>query len=262
MFNIFSNERCEKPQICYSKTLALAALFTLPIAAYVLRPAPTVAQPMVQAQQSERVLSVTGRGVNIIPTTLTQVSLGIVVEAKTAEAAQAEAAQKSTDVVEWLKSQQSVEKLATTGISLSPRYDYSNDRQTVIGYQSTNTISFRVPTELAGAVMDEAVRVGASRIDRVSFVAADEAIAVARQQALESAVADGNQQADTVLATLGLSRKEVINITIGSVSAPPPSPVEAAAFSSPTKLRGELADTPVIGQEQSINAQVTLHIRY
>ncbi len=254
MFNLFSDG--------YQKSLLLAALFVLPLAACALRPEATVAQTTVQAQMPERTLSVTGQGIQMIPTTLTQVTLGISVQAQTADAAQEQAAQKSDAVVTWLKSQQSVEKLETAGISLSPRYDYSNDRQTVIGYESSNTISFRVPTENAGAVMDEAVRVGASRIDGVSFVATDDAIAAARQRALESAVADGNEQADTVLAALGLSRKEVINISIGSVSAPPPSPVQASASQSSAKLRGELADTPVIGQEQTIDAQVTLSIRY
>lgn len=153
---------------------------------------------------------------------------------------------------------QNVEKLETTGISLNPRYDYIDDRQVLRGYQATNTVSFRVATEQAGSVIDGAIAAGATQIDGVSFVAEESAIAAARQAVLVSAVADAQQQADTVLGALGLSREEIIGITIGSVSAPPPVRVQA------NRARFAEADvsTPVEGRSQIINAQVTLEIRY
>lgn len=215
----------------------------------------TIAQ--VPVAQQERTLSVTGQGLQEIETTLSQVRLGVRVEARTAEAAQQEAAERQTAVVEYLRSQ-NVEDLATTGISLNPRYDYREDRRVLQGYEATNTISFRTATEAAGEIMDAAVEAGATEINGVSFVADDAAIAVARQQALETAVADAQQQADTVLSALGLSRQEIVNITIGSMSAPPPSPVLARAVSADA----ESSTTPVIGGTQTVNAQVTLVIRY
>ncbi|MFK8185759.1 MAG: SIMPL domain-containing protein [Phormidesmis sp.] len=234
----------------------LAALVLLPSVGIVATSQAAIAQRIVQTEP-ERTLNVTGRGLETIPTTLTRVSLGVLVEAKTAEAAQQEAADRSAAVVDWLRSQ-NVEKLATAGISLSPRYDNRSSRSVIIGYQAKNTVTFRVPTEASGRVMDEAVRVGATEINGVSFVADDDAIAAARQRALESATQDARQQANTVLSSLGLSLKEVINITIGSVSAPPPNAplVQRAAFAS------DSATTPVVGREQTISAQVTLRIRY
>ena len=193
-----------------------------------------------------------------IPTTLTQVDLGVNIEAKTAQAAQQQAAQQSTAVIEWLRSQDNVQKLETSGISLNPRYDYANHRQTLIGYQATNTVSFRAPTEVAGPIIDEAVNRGSTQISGVSFVAEDDVIAAAKQQALASAVEDAQQQADTVLSTLGLSRAEIVNISIGSVSAPIPH-LEAVE----NRLADETAaNTIVLGQEQTISGQVTLYISY
>lgn len=240
---------------------AIASFLLVPIAGCTLLPTAAKAQPAMSSayQQPEQTLRVTGQGIQTIPTTLTEVRLGVQVEAETAEEAQQQAAQRSTAVIEWVRSQD-VEKLQTAGISLSPRYDYSGERQVLIGYQATNTISFRAPTEAAGAIIDEAVEVGATQINGVSFVADDSAIAAARQQALQAAVQDAQEQADTVLAALGLSRQEIVNITIGSVSAPPPAP---AAPRAARALSSEVAaDTPIIGQEQSINAQVTLLIAY
>ncbi len=248
------------PCFSLSRSVAIATLLILPVAGCALLPPAAKAQYSNPSgyQQPEKTLSVSGQGIQTIPTTLTEVRLGVSVQAKTAEEAQQQAASQSSAVVEYVRSQ-NVDKLQTTGISLSPRYDYSGDRQALIGYEATNTISFRAPTEAAGAIMDEAVQVGASQINGVSFVADDSAIAAARQQALELAVQDAQAQADTVLAALGLSRQEIVNITIGSVSAPPPNPVAPAA----ARLQSaDEASTPVIGQEQTINAQVTLLIRY
>lgn len=211
---------------------------------------PTVLSP-------ERVLSVTGTGNQSIPTTLTQVDLGVVVESNTAEAAQQQAAQRQTAVIDWLRSQ-NVEQLETTGISLNPRYDYVDNRQVLRGYQATNTVSFRIATGQAGNVIDGAITAGATQINSVSFVAQDDAIANARQQALVAAVADAQQQADTVLSALGLSSQEIVSITIGSVSAPPPVQVQA----SRAQFAEADASTPVEGRSQIINAQVTLEIRY
>ncbi|MGB3788612.1 MAG: SIMPL domain-containing protein [Phormidesmis sp.] len=239
--------------------LALAVLTFVPVVGCAVHPGSAVAQVNggMPVYQSERVLSVTGVGLQSIPTTLTQVDLGVNIEAKTAKAAQQQAAQQSTAVIEWLRSQDNIQKLETSGISLNPRYDYTDNRQILIGYQATNTVSFRVPTEAAGPVIDEAVNRGATQINGVSFVAADDAIAAARQQALASAVADAQQQADTVLETLGLSRAEIVNISIGSVSAPAPRPVALES-----RMADSTANTIVLGQEQTIDGQVTLYIRY
>jgi uncharacterized protein len=239
----------------------LSTLLLLPIAGCMAIPQKAAAQlsPGMAYQMPEQTLSVTGQGTETIPTTLSEVRLGVLIDAKTAEEAQEKAAAQSTAVVEWVRSQ-NVERLQTTGISLSPRYDYRDDQQVLIGYQATNSISFRTPTEKAGAIMDEAVKVGATQIDGVSFIADDAAIEAARQRALELAVQDAQTQADSVLAALGFSSKKVVNISIGSINAPMPVPYALTA--APARAEDAASKTPVIGQDQEITAQVTLQIRY
>ena len=90
-------------------------LFLLPVTSVLTMPQKAVAQRISQQiiqPAPERVLSVTGRSLITIPTTLTQVSLGVLVEKPTAQDAQQEAARRSEAVVEWLRSQ-NVDKLAT-----------------------------------------------------------------------------------------------------------------------------------------------------
>ena len=239
----------------FSGGFVIAALAIAPItAAYLL---PAAAQAQTVYAQPERTLSVTGQAIEMIPTTLAEVNLGVSVEADTAAAAQQQAAKQSSAVVEFLRSQ-NVEKLQTTGISLNPRYDYLENRQVLRGYEATNTVSFKTTNEAAGGIIDGAVKAGATTISGISFTADESAISEARQRALAAAVADAQEQGDTVLAALGLSRKSILNVTIGSANVPAPYPVPQYARVADSSE----ASTPVIGQEQSVNAEVTLQIQY
>ncbi|MFQ4146812.1 SIMPL domain-containing protein [Chlorogloeopsis sp. ULAP02] len=221
----------------------------------------TFAQP-VWAQEKEkmfRTLTVTGRGVESIPATLAQVVLGVEVQAKTAQEAQQETARRSKAVVALLKSR-NVQKLQTTGITLNPVYSYKDNVQRLTGYVATNTVSFRIATEQAGTLLDEAVKAGATQISSISFVATDEAIAQAQKQALQEATQEAQQQADAVFSSLGFQRKEVVSIQINGASAPPPPP-RPLLRAEAGKLAQD-ASTPVEGGEQQVEASVTLQISY
>ena len=211
----------------------------------------------VAQEQRIRTLSVTGRGVEAIPTTQTQVALGVEVQGKTAAEVQQEAARRSSAVVALLRSRQ-VQKLETTGITLSPTYTYENNQQRLMGYIATNTVSFRLNTQSAGTLLDDAVQAGATRIQGVSFVAADSAIEQAQKQALKKATQDAQAQADAVFSALNLKRGEILNIQVNGTSPPPPMYRQLAAARSPAAE----ATTPVVGGEQQIEASVTLQFGY
>ncbi|MBW4679961.1 MAG: SIMPL domain-containing protein [Microcoleus vaginatus WJT46-NPBG5] len=218
----------------------------------------TLAAPAMAQEQLPRTLTVTGRGIESIPTTLTQVNLGVEVQGKTAAEVQQEVAQRSSAVIELLKSR-NVEKLETTGISLNPVYSYEDNVQRLTGYAGTNTVSFRLDTPSAGSLLDEAVKAGATRIDGISFVAADSAIAAAQKQALREAVEEANQQADAVLSALNFTKREVVGIQIND-AAPPQPPIINYAVQA--ERADKAASTPVIAGEQKVEASVTLQIRY
>lgn len=221
---------------------------------------PIHAQPQrpTISERQYRVLSVTGQGIENIQTTEAQVRLGVEFQGKTAEAVQQQVASRSAAVVSLLKSRK-VDKLETTGINLRPNYSSNNGQRRLVGYRGSNVVSFRVDIASAGALMDDAVKAGASRIDNVSFVAAEDAIATAQKQALTKATQDAQAQARAVLSALNLSPQDVISIQINGANAPVPPPVP---FQATSMLRGEAASTPVVGGEQTVRASVTLHIRY
>ncbi|WP_228021846.1 SIMPL domain-containing protein [Vasconcelosia minhoensis] len=215
--------------------------------------------PAMAQDAQTRVLSVTGEGSESIPTTLTQISLGVEVQGKTAAEVQQQAAEQTTAVLEAVRSQP-IDQLETTGISLRPIYAYENGQE-LTGYQATNTISFEIPTEQAGTILDSAVQAGATRINSVSFIAADDAIAAARQQALQIATRNAQEQAGAVLSSLNFTAQEIVGIQIDQASAPPPRPLPFANEAADT-VSQRLAETPVVGSEQTVRATVTLQIRY
>lgn len=220
----------------------------------------TLTQPTLAQERLLRTLTVTGRGVESIATTKTQVQLGVEVQAKTATEVQQEVARRSSAIVELLRSR-NVEKLETTGIRLNPVYrSEDNQAPQITGYSGTNTVSFRTSTEQAGKLLDDAVQVGATRIDGISFTASDEAIALAQKQALREATQDAQQQADAVLNTLNLTRKDIVSIQLNGAT-PPPEPRFREQFSTTTKLAGD-AILAIVGGEQEVQASVTLQISY
>ena len=218
---------------------------------------PFIPSAMAQ-EQIMKTLTVTGEGTVRIPTTLTDVSLGVEIQGNTATEVQNNVAQGTSSLVDFLRSR-SVERLQTTGVRLQPNYQYNNNQRRLIGYIGTNTVTFRVKTEEVGSLLDDAVKAGATRIDRVGFTAEETAISEAQKEALKLATLDAQKQAEAVLSTLNFQSQEIISISINGANAPQPQ-----IMRSPETMRTTSAadSTPVIGGEQTIRAMVTLQISY
>lgn len=217
------------------------------------------ANPAMAQEQQSRILTVTGQGAITVPTTIARVSLGISIEGKTAQVVQEEVARRSAALVQLLRNA-NVEKLQTTGVRLNPIYDRNNNERRLTGYAATNTVSFRIATEEAGKLIDEAVKTGATQIDGINFIATDEVLERARLEALSAATADAQSQADAVLGALNLSQREVIRIHINQARSPI---MEQANIRNMAPDVGDFqARTVLVGGEQEVQGFVTLEIRY
>jgi hypothetical protein len=235
-----------------------AAIMASAVVATGLAVVPMMTAPAIAQEATMRTLSVTGQGQEFVQTTKAQVSLGVEVQGQDAETVQRQVAERSAAVVELLRAR-NVEKLETTGIRLSPRYRYDNGESTVVGFVGSNTVSFRVANEEAGALIDAAVNAGANQIQNISFIAEDAALDTARQEALRQAVADAQTQANTVLSALNLGAQEIVSIQIDGANRPLPIPLPQAA--NIARAESDVS-TPVVGGEQTVQARVTLQIRY
>ena len=230
-------------------------LWLLPIICSLLYFASTI--PAIAQEQILRTLTVTGQGIETVSATIAQVNLGVEIQGKIAAEVQQQVANRTSAVVDLLKSR-NVEQLRTTGIRLQPNYQYNNKSRNLIGYIGTNTVSFQLNTQEVGALIDETVKVGATRIDGISFTAPSETLAAAEQEALRQATRNAQVQAETVLKALNLTSKEIIGIEINGAKITPPQPIRAERLSTAAAQ----ANTPVIGGEQKVSAFVTLQINY
>ena len=208
--------------------------------------------PVLAQEQVTPTLTVTGEGIETISATLIQVNLGVEIQGEKAIAVQQEIAKRTTAVVDFLKERR-VEKLQTTGFRLQPQYRYENNQRSFVGYLGVNTVSFQLPVEKIGNLLDEAVKIGATRIDSISFTATAQELAAAEKEALRKATQDAQEQAEAVLRALNLTSQEIIKIDIKRSSSPQPRlGVQRAATNG----------TPIIGGEQNVRAFVTLQISY
>lgn len=216
--------------------------------------------PSVMAQEQVlKTLTVTGQGTVRIPTTLTNVSLGVEIQGKTAAEVQKNVAQRTSSLLDFLRSRE-IERLETVGIRLQPNYQYDNNQRRLVGYIGTNTISFRITTEAVGGILDDAVKAGVTRIDSVSFTATETAISQAQKEALKAATLDAQQQAEAVLSVLNFQSQEIVNISINGATSPQPQ--MRLPQQTVTTTANAADTTPIIGGEQTIKATVTLQIRY
>jgi uncharacterized protein YggE len=206
-----------------------------------------------------QILEVTGQGEVTVPTTLTEVQLGIQVQGETATEVQEQIAQRSTAVVDVLQNL-GAQELQTTSIQLNPVFSFENGTQTLTGFRGINTLQFELPTVEAGAAIDTAIQAGANVIQNISFTASDEALQQARLQVLSEAVKDAQVQAQAVFNTLQLTPGEIINIDINSANNPSPSPLLFNVAADRALAIG--ATTPIIGGSQTIEASVSLEILY
>ncbi|MEH2366449.1 SIMPL domain-containing protein [Nostoc sp.] len=219
----------------------------------VRNPGVAIADPLIGS--TTQILEVTGKGEVSVATTLTEVQLGIKVEAKTASAVQEQVAQRSTAVVDVLQ-KLGAQELQTTSIQLNPVYTFENGTQTLTCFEGVNTLQFELPTVQSGAAIDKAIQAGANVIQNISFTASDEVLQQARLQVLSEAVKDAKAQAQAVFSTLQLTPGQIIDIDINSDDNPRPSSLVS------NLITDRVSTTPIIGGSQTIKASVSLDIGY
>ncbi|KAL6076409.1 DUF541 domain-containing protein [Balamuthia mandrillaris] len=222
------------------------------------------------------VLRVTGEGTATAEANVTEIVLGVEVRSEeSASDAIQQAAEQASNLTSFLQEQDGVENLQTVQISLQPiippqqqppmplpqqgEGEAQETQPLIRGYVATNLISFRVTDiESVGEIIDGAIEAGANRIDSVSVTASDEALDLAREQALQDAVENARAQADIVFEALELEPQGVTSVEINNVFFPFPTPL----FSAGAAEAGDVFITPVLGGEQEVTANVVLEFAY
>ena len=224
---------------------------------------PSVSGSLVLSQQSRGVW-VTGEGkVSVVPD-VAILSLGVEAQAATVAEAQSLAATAMTAVVAELDNHGIAEKdIKTQHFSIAPVRRWVEDREVLLGYRVTNTVTAKVrKVDDTGTIIDDVARAGGDyiRINNISFTVDDPT--AYHKEAREKAMADAEAKA-TQLADLGgvkLGEPTYISESGGFIPVPREYGVRAEAAPMP----GGAAPPPISPGETEIrlNVQVVYSIQY
>jgi len=182
----------------------LGTLFATPLAA---QPAP--------APSPVSGITVQGQGqVRVDPDEAT-VRLGVLTQEATARAAQDKANQVSTAILDAVaKLGVPRQDVQTSDLSLGPMYspprpEDNTQEPRISGYQASYVVSVRLEKlDLVGRVVDAALAAGANQLQGVAFGLRDDR--AARARALEQAVREAREKAQTIAGALNVRLGEVL----------------------------------------------------
>lgn len=222
----------------------------------------TAAVPAAQAQTATpaaetmfraTTLNLAAHGETRVAPDMATITLGVQVEAPTAQAAMQQNARQMTQVIAALKKAGIAERdIQTSGLNLNPQYVYEqNVPPRLSGYQASNQVTIRV-NDLArlGAAVDATVSAGANQVHGISFGLKDPTAAenAAREEAVKALAA----KAELYARATGHRVARLVSLSEGGGYSPqPPMPVMAMA-----RMEKD-ASTPVSGGELSVRVDVT-----
>lgn len=173
-----------------------------------------------------------------------QVTIGVLSQAASAQAASTQNATRTTAVLDAVRRILGGNgEVKTSEYSISPDYQYSKDGSAskVIGYHASNSVLVTVDDlALVGKVIDTATHAGANNINSIAFTLRnDEPV---RAQALAEAAAKARASAEAIAKALNLQVIGILNAeateapsvrpmfaqarAAAQINAPAPTPVE------------------------------------
>lgn len=186
-----------------------------------------------------------------------RVSVGVVTQAPTAQAAGGLNAKQTAELIAQLKNALGTNAdIRTQHYSIYPNYTHPKEgRAPVIsGYTANNTVEVRL-TDLAkvGNVVDVSTRAGANNINGVQFTLRDEQ--KFRADALRQAAIKAKANADALAAALGLKVIRVLRVQASD--SPPVYPMAAMKMA---RMAAEDAAVPTPMEPGTITLRATVEV--
>lgn len=217
-------------------------------------------QEHAMPQEEDRgTLQVSGQAQVSVPADKAIISFAVETEARSAQDAVRENAQRMDAVIAGLGGS-GIEgmEIETFGYNLSPDYRYPSREnpgsREIASYRAQNNIRVTLPeVESAGAILDAATEAGANRVQSVQFEASN--LQSARLQALAEAVNHARQEAEVMAQAMGVELGTILTVT-GGANTPGPR-IMARAFAA----EAAQATTPIEAAGQVVSANVTITYR-
>jgi uncharacterized protein YggE len=186
---------------------------------------------------------------------MAELDLGVISEAKTAEAAGADNAKKMDRVIALLKKEVGAGgEVKTVGYLVTQRYGETkpNDpKPAIVAYVVTNIVRARIPeVKSAGRIVDLALKSGANEVQRLIFTLKNPEPVQA--EALKAAATKARARATALAAALGLRLGNVISVSDGDFGQRP------APFADMKRMSVADVATPIEAGQLEVPATVTI----
>lgn len=184
-----------------------------------------------------------------------RLTIGVVTQSASAQAAAAQNAKQTETVLESLRrSAGAAAQLRTSGYSLTPDFSYpkNNSPPVISGYTASNIVDLTT-ADLAnvGKVIDAATQAGANKVPGIEFLLKDE-VAV-RAEALREAAQKARENSQAMAAALGLKIVRVLSAEEGEPQVIRPMRMMAMAPAMN-------ATTPIESGNIQVQATVTVTV--
>ena len=175
----------------------------------------TVVPEVIKVQNVDnhdnRISLVSSETVEVVPD-MAELYVTIRTENSDAMVCQQENTKKLNQLLEYLESEgYEDESIETSGFSLNPRYDWSDNTQKLVGYDMRTSVTVTdIPIEKIGAMLTEVVENGANAIDSVSYFSSQ--YDQAYNQALAKAIELSKGKGEALAAASNMKLGKVLKI--------------------------------------------------
>lgn len=187
-----------------------------------------------------------------------EIDIGVTNQSPTAQAAAADNAAQTTQVVDAVKKTLGAAgELKTSGYAISPQYQYANGKPPKItGYQASNTVLVTVnDLALLGKVIDAASNEGANNINGINFGLKDDS--AVRRQALVEATEKARASAEAIAKALNV---KVVGVLMAEIGETPSFRPVRAQFAKAPMAMAQAAPTPIEAGDLDVRATVTVSL--
>lgn len=196
-----------------------------------------------------KIMTLTGHGQMSVAPDIAIIRLGVQTTGENLAQIQADNARSSQAIIQVLQ-RMGITEIKTFQYSIDKVYDYVEGRQIDRGYSVRNILEIRTNNlDAVGTIIDASVNAGANIVDLISFDLSNREYYY--QQALNMAIMNAIQKANSITMNLGLSSSPV-PVKIVENTAMPFLPVQ----------REFVAATPIIPGTLNVEANVTVDFAY
>lgn len=177
---------------------------------------------MGQGMQYKNTINILGEGKVFAKPDIGQVSLSVISDALTVASAQKDNTDKMNKITSAMKEAGIKEEdLKTANYNISPRYQYSAGRSTIIGYEVSQALEVKIRNlDKVGDILGKAVAAGANQVGSLTFTFDDpeKLNSEARQKAIDNA----KEKARDLAKSLGVALGKVVSFSEGTGGTPAP----------------------------------------